>query len=171
MSSCSYCHQRKGKRSCPALGGVICSLCCGEHRLTRISCPTDCTYLDTGSDYQQKRLGPQFASVRRDFYQELDQLGGHKAVALFNLIEVITFSYFEGRRDGQDVEVVTALQTLRRSLSPLHVPAGLAQVFAEHLKKRVRGVSETESRTNCRCLRCFGNPGSRLAICLRIFRE
>jgi hypothetical protein len=135
MSSCSYCHQRKGKRPCPALGGVICSLCCGEHRLTRISCPTDCTYLDTGSDYQQKRLGPQFASVRRDFYQELDQLGGHKAVALFNLIEVITFGYFEGRRDGQDVEVVTALQTLRRSLSPLHVPDGLAPVFAEHLKK------------------------------------
>ncbi|HEU5092347.1 MAG TPA: hypothetical protein VFT30_06655, partial [Nitrospira sp.] len=56
-------------------------------------------------------------------------------MALFNLIEVITFGYFEGRRDGQDVEVVTALQTLRRSLSPLHVPDGLAPVFAEHLKK------------------------------------
>ena len=56
-------------------------------------------------------------------------------MALFNLIEVITFGYFEGRRDGQDVEVVTALQTLRRTLSPLHVPAGPAPVFAEHLKK------------------------------------
>lgn len=56
-------------------------------------------------------------------------------MAFFNLIEVITFSYFEGRRDGQDVEVVTALQTLRRALSPLHVPAGPAPVFAEHLKK------------------------------------
>lgn len=135
MSSCSYCHHRKGKRPCPALGGLICSLCCGEHRLARISCPTDCTYLDTGSDYQQKRLGAQFAPVRRDFYQELDQLGGHKAVALFNLIEVVTFGHFDGRRDGQDVEVVTALQTLRRSLSPLHVPAGPVPVFAEHLKK------------------------------------
>ena len=102
MSSCSYCHHRKGKRPCPALGGVICSPCCGEHRLTRISCPADCTYLDTGSDYQQQRLGAQFAPVRRDFYQELDQLGGRKAVALFNLLEVITFGYFEGRRDGQD---------------------------------------------------------------------
>lgn len=56
-------------------------------------------------------------------------------MALFNLIEVITFGYFEGRRDGQDVEVVTALQALRRALSPLHVPAGPAPVFAEHLKK------------------------------------
>lgn len=134
MSLCSYCHHRKGKRPCPALGGLICSPCCGEHRLTRISCPADCTYLDSGRDYQQKKLGVQFASIRRDFYQELDQLGGHKAVALFNLIEVITFGHFEGRRDGQDIEVVTALQTLRRTLSPLHVPAGPAPVFAEHLK-------------------------------------
>jgi len=135
MISCSYCHHRKGKRPCPALGGLICSPCCGEYRVTRISCPDDCAYLDTGSDYQQKRLGAQFAPVRRAFYQELDQLGGDKAVALFNLIEVATFGYFEGRRDRQDIEVVTALQALRRSLSPLHVPAGPAPVFAEHLKK------------------------------------
>lgn len=135
MSSCAYCHSRKGKRPCPALGGLICSPCCGEHRMIRISCPNNCPYLDSGSDYQQKRLAVPFASVRRDFYQELDRLGGHKAVALFNLIEVIAFGYFEERRDGQDAEVVAALQALRRMLSPLHVPAGPAPVFAEHLKK------------------------------------
>ncbi len=73
--------------------------------------------------------------LRRNFYQELDQLGGHKAVALFNLIEVITFGYFEGRRDGQDAEIVAALQALRRTLSPLHVPAAPMPVFAEHLNK------------------------------------
>ncbi len=135
MNACAYCHDRKGKRPCPALGGSICSLCCGEHRITRISCPTDCLYLDTGSDYQQKRLSEQFLPVRRDFYRELDESGGQKAVALFNLIEVITFSYFEGRRDGQDAEVITALQALRRTLSPLHVPAAPMPVFAEHLRK------------------------------------
>jgi hypothetical protein len=135
MSSCAYCHSRKGKRPCPALGGLICSPCCGEHRMARISCPSDCVYLDTGSDYQQKRLSEQFLPVRRDFYRELDESGGQKAVALFNLIEVITFSYFEGRRDGQDAEVIAALQALRRTLSPLHVPAAPMPVFAEHLRK------------------------------------
>ena len=135
MNACAYCHDRKGKRPCPALGRSICSLCCGEHRITRISCPTDCLYLDTGSDYQQKRLSEQFLPVRRDFYRELDESGGQKAVAFFNLIEVITFSYFEGRRDGQDAEVITALQALRRALSPLHVPAAPMPVFAEHLRK------------------------------------
>lgn len=103
--------------------------------MARISCPNDCTYLDSGSDYQQKRLGVQFLPLRRHFYQELDQLGGQKAVTLFNLIEVITFGYFEGRRDGQDAEIVAALQALRRTLSPLHVPAAPIPVFAEHLKK------------------------------------
>jgi hypothetical protein len=103
--------------------------------MIRISCPNDCTYLDSGSDYQQKRLGTQFMPLRRNFYRELDQLGGDKAVALFNLIEVITFGYFEGRRDGQDAEIVAALQALRRTLSPLHVPAAPMPVFAEHLKK------------------------------------
>ncbi len=135
MSGCVYCHNRKGKRPCPALGGVICSPCCGEHRMSRISCPHDCAYLDSGSDYQQKRLSELFLPARRTFYQELEELGGQKAVALFNLIEVITFSYFEGRRDGQDAEVVAAVQALRRTLSPLHIPSAPIPVFAEHLRK------------------------------------
>ena len=135
MSACPYCTQRKGKRPCPALSGLICSPCCGEHRLVRISCPSDCTYLDSGSDYQQKRLGEQFMPIRRDFYRALSELGGEKAVALFNLIEIVTFGYFEGRRDGQDAEVVASIQALRRTLSPLHVPSAPMPVFAEHLKK------------------------------------
>jgi hypothetical protein len=110
--------------------------------MTRISCPSDCAYLDTGSDYQQKRLSEQFLPVRRDFYRELDESGGQKAVALFNLIEVVTFSYFEGRRDGQDAEVMTALQALRRTLSPLHIPAAPMPVFAEHLRKEYETFSK-----------------------------
>ena len=135
MSLCVYCKQRKGKRSCPALHGFICSTCCGEHRLVRVACPSDCRYLDSGSGYQEKRLAEQFMPLRREFYRELTELGGAKAVALFNLIEVVTFTFFEGRRDGQDAEVVTAIQALRRTLSPLHVPSAPMPVFAEHLKK------------------------------------
>jgi len=73
--------------------------------------------------------------VRRDFYRELEEIGSEKAVALFNLVEVVIFSYFQGRRDGQDAEVVAALQALRRTLSPLHIPAAPMPVFAERLKK------------------------------------
>jgi len=44
MATCSYCQQRKGKRTCPALGGTICSPCCGQHRLVEIVCPSNCFY-------------------------------------------------------------------------------------------------------------------------------
>jgi len=101
----------------------------------RVSCPANCVYLESGSDYQQKRLAEQFMPVRRDFYRGLTELGGDKAVALFNLVEVVIYGYFQTRHDGQDAEIVAALQALRRTLSPLHVPAAPMPVFADHLKK------------------------------------
>ncbi|MCP9454645.1 MAG: hypothetical protein NNA18_00875 [Nitrospira sp.] len=72
---------------------------------------------------------------RRDFYHELEHLAGPKGVALFNLIEVATYRYFEGRQDGHDAEVIAALQSLRRVLSPLYVLSSPLPVFAEYLKK------------------------------------
>lgn len=135
MSKCAHCHERKGKRPCPALDGMICSQCCGEYRLVRISCPADCVYLDSSSDYQQKRIGERFLPSRRDFYKELYELGGEKAASFFNLLEVVAFSYFLTRRDGQDAEIISGIQDLRRTVSPLHIPGGPQAAFAEHLKK------------------------------------
>ena len=45
MAACVFCGQRKGKRTCPALAGSICSTCCGQHRLSKIQCPSDCAHL------------------------------------------------------------------------------------------------------------------------------
>jgi hypothetical protein len=146
MSKCVYCRARKGKRPCPALGGLICSQCCGEHRVVRIACPPDCVYLDANSEYQQKRVGERFAFARRDFYRELFDLGGEKAAALFNLIEVISFSYFQSRRDGQDGEIIAAIQALRRTLSPLHIPAAPLPVFAEHLRKEYEAFAKQQQQ-------------------------
>ena len=150
MSKCIYCHSRKGKRPCPALGGSICSLCCGEHRIVRIACPSDCVYLDANAGYQQKRAGDRFAQERRDFYKSLFEVGGEPAAALFNLIEVVTFGYFHNRRDGQDVEVVAAVQSLRRTLSPLHIPAGSPVPFAEHLKWEYEAFAKQQTQESQR---------------------
>lgn len=136
MSKCVYCHQRKGKRACPALNGSICTQCCGEQRMVRITCPADCAYLESNSEYQEIRIGEQFAHARRGFYKALFEQGGEKAATFFNLVEVVSFGYFQGRRDGQDAEVIAAMQALRRSLSPLHVPGAPGHMlFAEHLRK------------------------------------
>jgi len=114
--------------------------------MTRIACPADCQYLDSSSDYQQKRSGERFAQARKDFYKDLFTLGDDKAAGLFNFIETITFGYFCNRLDGQDAEVITAIQSLRRNLSPLHIPTAMAPVFAEHLKKQYEVFSKQKDQ-------------------------
>jgi hypothetical protein len=114
--------------------------------MVRIACPADCQYLDSSSDYQQKRSGERFAQARKDFYKDLFALGDEKAAALFNFVETISFSYFCDRRDGQDGEIIAALQSLRRNLSPLHIPAAPAPVFAEHLKKQYETFSKQQGQ-------------------------
>lgn len=144
MSQCIYCHARKGKRPCPALSGSICSQCCGTHRLVNIACHTDCVYLDTNVEYQQKRIGDQFDQGRRVLYRELLEKWGDKAAEVFYFLEAVTFKHFHSRRDGQDGEVIAAIQGLRRSFSPIHVPEGMAPAFTETLKKEYKAFMEGE---------------------------
>jgi hypothetical protein len=112
--------------------------------MVRIACHTDCVYLDSNSEYQEKRVGDRFGQERKEFYKGLFELGGEKAAALFNLIEVVTFNSFHGRRDGQDGEVITAIQALRRTLSPLHIPSAPPQVFAEQLRKEYEDFAKQQ---------------------------
>ncbi|WP_447977818.1 hypothetical protein [Candidatus Nitrospira bockiana] len=154
MSTCSYCHERKGKRPCPALAGHICSSCCGEHRLARIACPSDCVYLDSSSTYQQKRAAERFAVERRAFYKTLFDLGGEAAAILFNLVEITAYRYFHGRRDATDGELLAGLQSLRRMLSPLHIPAGPPGALADHLKAEYDAFAAQQAQQ-----RQQGRPG------------
>jgi hypothetical protein len=61
--ACPLCQKRKQKRSCPALGRVICPVCCGTKRLVEISCPAECPHLATSREHPA-------AVVRRQ--QEVD---------------------------------------------------------------------------------------------------
>ncbi len=55
MALCRQCQKRKAKRSCPALGSDLCSLCCGTLRERELHCPTSCRYLSEHKPYQEKR--------------------------------------------------------------------------------------------------------------------
>lgn len=55
MALCRHCGKRKAKRSCPALGSDLCSLCCGTLRERELHCPTSCRYLSEHKPYQEKR--------------------------------------------------------------------------------------------------------------------
>ena len=43
--SCAICHERKEKRSCPAVHDRICPICCGTEREVTLDCPSECPYL------------------------------------------------------------------------------------------------------------------------------
>jgi len=143
-TTCVYCHARKGKRSCPALNGLICSTCCGENRLTKIACPADCPYLEAGTDYQRQRVGELFRHDRRRVYREVFEIGGEKAAGLFNLIEIVCFSYFHNKPSWLDGEVIAALEFIRRLLSPLHFPAPTVPAFSQYLHKEFKAFLEKE---------------------------
>jgi len=143
-ATCVYCHGRKGKRSCPALNGLICSTCCGENRLTKIACPADCPYLEAGTDYQRQRVGELFRQDRRRVYREVLEIGGEKAAGLFNLIEIVCVSYFHNKPSGLDGEVVAALEFIRRLLSPIHFPAPTVPAFSQYLHKEFKAFLEKE---------------------------
>ena len=70
MTACLYCSQRKGKRTCPALGGEICQLCCGKHRLAEIACPPDCRWLH-GLSVVRERPG---SFTREQYFSACDRL-------------------------------------------------------------------------------------------------
>jgi hypothetical protein len=47
QQKCPSCRERKPKRSCPALGAIICTVCCATKRQVEIRCPPDCVYLSS----------------------------------------------------------------------------------------------------------------------------
>jgi len=56
MGLCRHCGKRKAKRSCPALGSELCSLCCGTLRERELHCPPSCRTLAEHKPYQEKRV-------------------------------------------------------------------------------------------------------------------
>ena len=114
--------------------------------MARITCPSDCAHLESNSHYQEQRIGEQFGQARQEFYNGLFETGGETATALFHLVEIVSFRYFQGRRDGQDADVIAAMQALRRSLSPLYTPGDMGQtLFAEQLKKDYEAFAQHQA--------------------------
>lgn len=138
MSKCIYCHQKRGKRPCPALGGEICTGCCGEHRGREITCPTNCPYFVTHEAYQRGRLGEVFSQAREGFHEEVEKLHGSRALQLLNLCDVAAYQFFHNRSGALDWELLAGLEYSRRQLSAIAVPSGGPTPYGEFLDKSVQ---------------------------------
>ncbi len=136
-TKCVYCHQKKGKRSCPALGGNICAPCCGEFRIAVIHCPTDCLYLTSHESYQQKKTGQPFSQDRLQLAHTLQDRYGKDGAAFLNLLDFLTYSYFHHQPTSQDHEVINGFEILRNSLSPIQAPNPKRSPFGDFLQKEL----------------------------------
>lgn len=144
MTKCLYCHRRKGKRACPALGGFICSQCCGTYRTVRIACPSECPFLEANIEYQHKRIGDRLAQERRRFYHDIAAQLSERALEIVYVLEALIFRYFHARREAQDADVLAGIRSLRQSFSPIHIPESITPAFGEELKKEFKALADRQ---------------------------
>ncbi len=133
MAKCNFCHQRKGKRQCPVLKGVICALCCGENRGNKIQCHVDCHYLNQHGSYQRERGTEYFFKKRGAFLRSLYKKGGDKAINIVNLLDMLTYSEFHNNPDTPDMVVIEGLEYVKQKLSPIETPTNFVPSFGEIL--------------------------------------
>ena len=99
------CKKKKGKRNCPALGGVICALCCGTNKENQIDCPVDCFFLSKSKKYFTDRQDSQKVI---DFEREMKSVIGNEDpyVDVLQNIEAIISKICTAQGDcDQDVVV------------------------------------------------------------------
>lgn len=58
MSQCQICNNRKARRACPAIGGLICPQCCATDREEKLDCPYECGYLAESREHSKERALP-----------------------------------------------------------------------------------------------------------------
>jgi hypothetical protein len=140
---CPACRERKPKRSCPALGQTICTVCCATKRLVEIKCPADCVYLSSARSHPP-------AVVQRRQEKDLNFLlplisdlsdAQYRLVLLF---QSVTLKHADGAIPPlQDADVADAaaalaatLETARKGIIYEHQAASVpAQRLAAELQR------------------------------------
>ena len=142
MTACVYCGEDKGKRECPALGGLISASCCGENRGVRITCPPDCRHYVKNEKYQRERLAPEFhdAWLQRTlpFYQN----GQTAALDFVVFLEKTLYNFFRRETRATDDDVVAGLGHVKRKLSPIQVIESPSTRLGQHLWQAVEGYQQ-----------------------------
>src|SRR5512136_2102853 len=113
---CVVCGERKGKRSCPAKGALICPQCCGEKRVLEIDCPESCEFLQTGRNHEShsQRMRNLYTSDPLKLEKRHRVYGDYQAL----VAHVETFLAEERRlsRDLSDKDAAEALDLLLATL-------------------------------------------------------
>jgi hypothetical protein len=158
MALCSRCRQRKAKRTCPALGSSLCSLCCGLARNKDIPCPDSCPVLAEHRPYQERRTAGQRDSASSPVGSPEDILQDERLAWLAYNVEFPLKAYGEKDADLTDGHVVLALEYARDKLAK----AGRLLILpGESLRpSNPLGEAVLHSMDNCRYERTLILPGA-----------
>ncbi len=152
MSLCVYCGKRAGKRACPALGGVICPTCCGQHRGIDISCPISCRYFKEHEGYQRTRLAEEFHALWIAKTEPLYRAHKERVINLLVTAEMLIYQFYRERALGTDNEVLEAWETVRRRFSPVMIVEAGMTALASHLWEGLQEYLKKESLTAAEAL-------------------
>ena len=133
MFLCIYCNKQKGKRSCPALGGLICASCCGQYRGLRINCPISCKYFKAHESYQRERLSAEFHTAWLSATEPLYRQKNYRSIDFIAQLEIAIFRHYRDQTAGTDREVLDALEFLKRRVSPVLVVETTATALGNEL--------------------------------------
>ena len=140
-AKCVYGGKRKGNRECPALGGMICSRCCGEHRGVDINCPPDCRYFKKHEEFQQSKHAEPYretwAEKNRDILEEEDR----QLIEAIGVLE--TLIYYRYRDDTRltDKKVIDGLKGLENRFKTIELP-GSPSEFADFAHEELKPLIE-----------------------------
>lgn len=152
---CKICGKRKAKRGCPAVGGDICTICCGTEREVTLSCPLECEYLREGHRREKAIEIPEGEIANRDITVTEEFIAAHEELVLFCVYSLLQATL---RTAGAvDTDVLEALNGLVRtqrtlesglfyeSVSPNVIAAAIQRGFMASLDDYQKLREERES--------------------------
>lgn len=144
--TCPLCQKRPSKRACPALRQDICPSCCATKRLTEISCPEDCRYLESAQKHPAAVVRRQ---IDRDLSLLMTTVGrlSEQQLQLFFLLQSLVLSHKpEGLVRLADTDVAMATGALAATLETASkgviFDEATSSVPAEGLRKALKPVIE-----------------------------
>ena len=150
MMLCPVCNQRKAKRSCPALGKHICTVCCGTKRIVEINCPPDCGYLASSRTHPPAVVQRQQEMDRAMLLPLLQGLSERQARIFLMLAGVTARHQGDVLQRLVDEDILQAagalaatLETSSRGIVYEHRPASLA---AARLMSELKALVEDAAK-------------------------
>jgi len=134
---CVYGGKRKGQRECPALGGMICSRCCGEHRGTEINCPPDCRYFKKHEEFQQSKHAEPYRETWAENNRDLLEEENRELIEAIGVLE--TLIYYRYRDDTRltDKKVIDGLKGLENKFKTIELP-GSPSEFTDFAQEELK---------------------------------